>query len=95
MNKKGICAAIKALEAIMDGHQVLPMAAAAAQGDLFVTATGVAGVIRAKVASSRQKKGGSERLAAPPSLRAERNALSKKRLTAATQRSNRCPRALG
>jgi adenosylhomocysteinase len=38
--------AIKALEAIMDGHQVLPMAAAASQGDLFVTATGVAGVIR-------------------------------------------------
>jgi len=38
--------AIKALEAVMDGHQVLPMAEAAAQGDIFVTATGVAGVIR-------------------------------------------------
>ncbi|HEX5690822.1 MAG TPA: adenosylhomocysteinase [Roseiflexaceae bacterium] len=38
--------AIKALEAVMDGHQVLPMAEAAALGDLFVTATGIAGVIR-------------------------------------------------
>jgi adenosylhomocysteinase len=38
--------AIRALEAVMDGHQVLPMAVAAAKGDLFVTATGVAGVIR-------------------------------------------------
>jgi adenosylhomocysteinase len=38
--------AIRALEAVMDGHQVLPMAEAAARGDLFVTATGVAGVIR-------------------------------------------------
>lgn len=40
--------AIKALEAIMDGHRVLPMTEAAAQGDIFVTATGVAGVIRAE-----------------------------------------------
>jgi adenosylhomocysteinase len=38
--------AIKALEAFMDGHQVLPMAEAAAKGDLFVSATGMAGVIR-------------------------------------------------
>jgi adenosylhomocysteinase len=38
--------AIKALEAVMDGYQVLPMAEAAAVGDLFVTATGMAGVIR-------------------------------------------------
>ena len=38
--------AIKALEAIMDGYRVLPMAEAAAQGDVFVTATGVAGAIR-------------------------------------------------
>src|SRR5215475_7294481 len=40
--------AIRALEAVMDGHQVLPMAEAAARGDLFVTATGMAGVIRAE-----------------------------------------------
>jgi adenosylhomocysteinase len=40
--------AIKALEAIMDGHRVLPMTEAAKQGDIFVTATGVAGVIRAE-----------------------------------------------
>jgi adenosylhomocysteinase len=40
--------AIKALEAVMDGHQVLPMAEAAAKGDIFVTATGMAGVIRAE-----------------------------------------------
>jgi adenosylhomocysteinase len=38
--------AIKALEAILDGHQVLPMSEAAPQGDVFVTATGVAGVVR-------------------------------------------------
>jgi adenosylhomocysteinase len=38
--------AIKALEAVMDGHQVLPMAEAAKHGDLFITATGMAGVIR-------------------------------------------------
>jgi len=40
--------AIKALEAIMDGHQVLPMSEAAAQGDVFVTATGMAGAIKAE-----------------------------------------------
>jgi adenosylhomocysteinase len=39
--------AVKALEAIMDGFQVLPMAEAAPLGDIFVTATGMAGVIRA------------------------------------------------
>src|SRR6266487_3442374 len=38
---------VKALEAIMDGFQVLPMVEAAALGDIFVTATGMAGVIRA------------------------------------------------
>jgi adenosylhomocysteinase len=38
---------VKALEAIMDGFQVLPMAEAAPLGDIFVTATGMAGVIRA------------------------------------------------
>jgi len=38
--------AIKALEAIMDGHQVLPMNEAATKGDVFVTATGMAGVLR-------------------------------------------------
>jgi len=40
--------AIRALEAVMDGLQVLPMAEAAALGDIFVTATGMAGVIRAE-----------------------------------------------
>jgi adenosylhomocysteinase len=38
--------AIRALEAVMDGFEVLPMAEAAPLGDLFVTATGIAGVIR-------------------------------------------------
>ena len=38
--------AVKALEAIMDGLQVLPMAEAAPLGDIFVTATGMSGVIR-------------------------------------------------
>src|SRR5579859_2554897 len=37
--------AIKALEAVMDGLQVMPMAEAAPLGDIFVTATGMAGVI--------------------------------------------------
>src|SRR2546426_3699403 len=37
---------VKALEAIMDGFQVLPMVEAAPLGDIFVTATGMAGVIR-------------------------------------------------
>ena len=40
--------AVKALEAIMDGLQVLPMAEAAPLGDIFVSATGMAGVIRAE-----------------------------------------------
>jgi adenosylhomocysteinase len=38
--------ATRALEAIMDGLQVLSMAEAASLGDIFVTATGMAGVIR-------------------------------------------------
>jgi adenosylhomocysteinase len=37
--------AIRALEAVMDGFLLLPMAEAARQGDIFVTATGMAGVI--------------------------------------------------
>jgi adenosylhomocysteinase len=40
--------AIRALEAVMDGFQVLPMAEAVPLGDLFLTATGMAGVIRAE-----------------------------------------------
>jgi adenosylhomocysteinase len=40
--------AIRALEAVMDGFEVLPMAEAAPLGDLFVTATGMSGVIRAE-----------------------------------------------
>ena len=40
--------AIRALEAVMDGFEVLPMAEAAPLGDVFVTATGMAGVIRAE-----------------------------------------------
>ena len=38
--------AVRALEAIMDGLQVMPMGEAAPLGDIFVTATGMAGVIR-------------------------------------------------
>jgi adenosylhomocysteinase len=37
---------LRALEATMDGFQVMPMAEAAAQGDLFITLTGDIGVIR-------------------------------------------------
>lgn len=40
--------ATRALEAVMDGFEVLPMEEAAPRGDLFVTATGMAGVIRLK-----------------------------------------------
>jgi adenosylhomocysteinase len=40
--------ATKALEAVMEGYRVMPLAAAAPLGDLFVTATGMAGVIRAE-----------------------------------------------
>src|SRR5919201_1733128 len=39
-------AALRALEAVMDGFEVLPMARAAEVGDVFVTATGDKGVIR-------------------------------------------------
>jgi adenosylhomocysteinase len=37
---------LRALEAVMEGFQVLPMADAAAQGDVFVTVTGNTSVIR-------------------------------------------------
>ncbi len=37
---------VRALEALMDGFRVMPMAAAAAIGDIFVTVTGDKGVIR-------------------------------------------------
>jgi adenosylhomocysteinase len=40
--------ALKALEAVMDGLQVLPMADAAPLGDIFVTATGTTSVIRSE-----------------------------------------------
>jgi adenosylhomocysteinase len=40
--------AVKALEAAMDGFQVMPMAEAAKVGELFVTLTGDKGVIRAE-----------------------------------------------
>src|SRR5213596_839053 len=40
--------ALRALEAVMDGFEVLTMAKAAAIGDIFVTATGDKGVIRAE-----------------------------------------------
>jgi adenosylhomocysteinase len=36
---------VKAIEARMDGYRVMPMAAAAELGDIFITATGCAGVI--------------------------------------------------
>ena len=36
---------VKAMEAVMDGFSVMPMAEAAGEGDLFITVTGCAGVI--------------------------------------------------
>jgi len=41
-------APVPALEAVMDGFEVLPIESAAARGDLFVTATGSRGVIRSE-----------------------------------------------
>jgi adenosylhomocysteinase len=38
----------RALEAVLDGHRVLPMVTAAALGDVFITATGNRGVLRAE-----------------------------------------------
>ncbi|MCW2665486.1 MAG: adenosylhomocysteinase [Frankiales bacterium] len=38
----------KALEAVLDGHRVMPMSAAAALGDVFVTATGSRAVLTAE-----------------------------------------------
>jgi adenosylhomocysteinase len=40
--------AVRALEAVMEGLRVMPMTDAAPLGDIFVTATGMAGVIRAE-----------------------------------------------
>jgi adenosylhomocysteinase len=40
--------AVHALEAVMEGFEVLPMAEAAPLGDIFVTATGMMGVVRAE-----------------------------------------------
>ena len=39
---------IRALEAVMDGFQVLPMAAAAAEADVLVTVTGNTGIVRSE-----------------------------------------------
>ena len=39
---------VRALEAVMDGYEVMPMAAAAKLGDLFITVTGCSGVITAE-----------------------------------------------
>ena len=47
---------MRALEAVMDGHRVLPMAAAAEVGDVFVTVTGNTSVIRSEH-FSRMKDG--------------------------------------
>ena len=39
---------VRALEAVMDGYEVMPMADAARLGDLFITVTGCSGVITAE-----------------------------------------------
>ena len=38
----------RALEAVLDGHRVLPMTVAAVEGDVFITATGNRGVLRSE-----------------------------------------------
>ena len=40
--------AVRALEAVMDGYEVMPMREAAKIGDIFVTVTGVSGIITAE-----------------------------------------------
>ncbi|MBR5342439.1 MAG: adenosylhomocysteinase [Oscillospiraceae bacterium] len=40
--------AVRALEAVMDGYEVMPMREAAKNGDIFVTVTGCSGVITAE-----------------------------------------------
>jgi adenosylhomocysteinase len=47
---------LRALEAVMDGYEVLPMAQAAEIGDIFVTATGDKHVLR-RCASSPSRRG--------------------------------------
>ena len=37
---------VRALEAVMDGYEIMPMAEAAKVGDIFVTVTGCSGVVR-------------------------------------------------
>lgn len=39
---------LRAMEAAMDGYDVMPMDAAAAKGDIFITATGCSGVINSR-----------------------------------------------
>ena len=39
---------VRALEAVMDGYEVMPMAEAAKRGDMFITVTGCSGVITAE-----------------------------------------------
>ena len=39
---------VRALEAVMDGYEVMPMSEAAKKGDIFVTVTGCSGVITAE-----------------------------------------------
>ena len=39
---------VRALEAVMDGYEVMPMDEAAARGDMFITVTGCSGVITAE-----------------------------------------------
>ncbi len=39
---------VRALEAVMDGYEVMPMAEAAPRGDMFITVTGCSGVITAE-----------------------------------------------
>ena len=43
---------VRALEAVMDGFQVMPMAEAARLGDMFITVTGCSGVITAELFES-------------------------------------------
>ena len=39
---------VRALEAVMDGYEVMPMAEAAKRGDMFITVTGCSGIITAE-----------------------------------------------
>ena len=98
--------ALRALEAVMDGFEVLPMARAAEMGEVFVTATGNKGVIRSEH-MERMKDGAisptpatstsrsTSRRFAPWRARAARRARSSRSSRSRTAAGSTCSRTGG